>query len=570
MSARKKIAEDPLDATLKIKPAGVADASKGTVTGGLVSNKLNLLASGQAEGSGAGNNPLPDVGSSSGQGTESVKKGPRSFLLPDVEIVDAGLGVALDETEEAFTMDDMDAIAAGSTPQPGNVTQAASTVTRQTFGAGLSPEEQVKADLAEHAREVAKQKAKKKRAISRREAAFQESQAVDEIRDIIASVPDDRPPFEEKKGEDLSKLFTVELERELFELSKKVETETIGTPEHDKRTLIQDILRRRRQAVEPSPIQDTPDIQSSLALMPQGNSNATAAAGPAIVQAERKTQVVPSPIPDLGTSLIPGVNILPSFPTPSSNLLGRRTAVIDDIEDLVNQMDATLTEALESERKVPSTRVVGDEEDKHDLTPTGDEDESAAAAAFEAAGEVKTDLDREQKERIAGLSGKGPSEDIDEASNRPAKVSTETQTAGVLAEAQAAAQSRANANARTVSGLSDIAEEIFAGRNLDMNGDGVISAAERALAVNGLDVAERVAKSNMLLNRFKAEPGLREMVSSEIDRRREQESEFQRRTIEKKDVQLSADPRAGNQLNLVQQGIAGHIQDVNLFNVMFA
>jgi hypothetical protein len=118
--------------------------------------------------------------------------------------------------------------------------------------------------------------------------------------------------------------------------------------------------------------------------------------------------------------------------------------------------------------------------------------------------------------------------------------------AGALEGMQLAFQQAANAN----QGHGDIA---VAGNrmNADINNDGQIDRIELAIDRNGNEISRQLHLLHPLIARAHRDPS------------------FMRRTITKQKIDGENVKKQSSQVHMVTQGIAGHMADVNMFNVNF-
>ena len=118
--------------------------------------------------------------------------------------------------------------------------------------------------------------------------------------------------------------------------------------------------------------------------------------------------------------------------------------------------------------------------------------------------------------------------------------------AGALEGMQLAFQQAANAN----QGHGDIA---VAGNrmNADINNDGQIDRIELAIDRNGNEISRQLHLLHPLIARAHRDPS------------------FMRRTITKQKIDGENVRKQSSQVHMVTQGIAGHMADVNMFNVNY-
>ena len=121
--------------------------------------------------------------------------------------------------------------------------------------------------------------------------------------------------------------------------------------------------------------------------------------------------------------------------------------------------------------------------------------------------------------------------------------------AGALEGMQLALQQAANAN----QGHGDIAHEVDSlnGLRADINNDGQIDRIELAIDRNGNEISRQLHLLHPLIARAHRDPS------------------FMRRTITKQKIDGENVRKQSNQVHLVTQGLAGHMADVNMFNVNF-
>ena len=121
--------------------------------------------------------------------------------------------------------------------------------------------------------------------------------------------------------------------------------------------------------------------------------------------------------------------------------------------------------------------------------------------------------------------------------------------AGALEGMQLAFQQAANAN----QGHGDIAHEVdlLNGLRADINNDGQIDRVELAIDRNGNEISRQLHLLHPLIARAHRDPS------------------FMRRTITKQKIDGENVRKQSNQVHLVTQGLAGHMADVNMFNVNF-
>lgn len=216
-------------------------------------------------------------------------------------------------------------------------------------------------------------------------------------------------------------------------------------------------------------------------------------------------------------------------------------------------------------------------EGKHDTDPGRPND--LREEKFQERAEMESDLDEARgdfKEEFSG--GTAPIEPAPRTAidilGRPREASTPGGSlgAGALEATEAAVQLRANRRAAGARIFSPEEKELFSVEENDIDGDGNLSAAETALAQNGDDVQSRVGHSSALLRRIDNEPGLASAIVTALKEDPDLskilgklDPDFQRLLIKKKPVKLDAD----SQVNLIQQGFAHYLDDVNLFNVAF-
>ncbi len=136
--------------------------------------------------------------------------------------------------------------------------------------------------------------------------------------------------------------------------------------------------------------------------------------------------------------------------------------------------------------------------------------------------------------------------------------------AGVLPTLVAASQAAASGRSGETPNISAALREALVGGGIDLDGDGDFSPAELAAAQNGEVTLARVAKVSALLHRLENEPALAESLGLVG-------GDFQRLQISRKSVDIR-DPgdTAGNQVNLIQQANAQFLSDLNIWNTSFS
>lgn len=275
------------------------------------------------------------------------------------------------------------------------------------------------------------------------------------------------------------------------------------------------------------------------------------------------------------TPLTSPVSSTASIPSVLSTILRRPGNNRDILDNIITRRDSSAPLLSPRRVSIPSDLPDLVQEGKHDTASERPND--LREEKFQERTEMEGDID-DAREEIK--------QEFKESSAPLSDITDVTQLdpvgAGTLAAVEAAAQIIANRRASGI-GLSPEEFELFNVDEDDIDGDGGLSAAEIALSQNGDAIQARVAQSSALLRRLDNEPALAEALTDALEKFNNNFSEvlendprlaaalgkfdpeFKRLLITKKPVRLDA----GSQLNLIQQGFAHYLDDVNLFNVAF-
>lgn len=126
--------------------------------------------------------------------------------------------------------------------------------------------------------------------------------------------------------------------------------------------------------------------------------------------------------------------------------------------------------------------------------------------------------------------------------------------AGILANVENVVQSIGNNMSEiTHSDLESVSSSLsgFTNFNRDIDGDGDVDKTDLALAQAGNAVVQQMQLLHPLIAKAHRDPN------------------FMVRQIKKKNISKEDSKNRGDQANLVQQGIAAYIEDVNMFNVKY-